>query len=133
MEMRVPFLENEIFDFAFHLPRRAKLHKGVGKWVVKRAAAGILPADIIYAKKKGFPMPMEFSRGTQRLLVGGLLAELLEWPATVMREIGDILGRRDTLRFHIVGLELWARLFFGGEAPAALAENLSVLARDEAP
>jgi asparagine synthase (glutamine-hydrolysing) len=29
MEMRVPFLENDMFDLAFHLPRRAKLHRSV--------------------------------------------------------------------------------------------------------
>jgi len=133
IEMRVPFLENAIFDFAFHLPRRAKLHRGVGKWVVKQAAAEVLPADIVYAKKKGFPMPMKYSRGTQHLLVGGMLAELMEWPASVTHETVAMLGKGDLLRFHVVSLELWARLFFGGEAPAALADKLAALAHDEAP
>ncbi|MGB6766938.1 MAG: hypothetical protein WBE50_02405, partial [Methyloceanibacter sp.] len=27
--------ENEMFDFAFHLPRRASLHRKINKWVVK--------------------------------------------------------------------------------------------------
>jgi asparagine synthase (glutamine-hydrolysing) len=78
MVLRLPFLDNELFDSAFHLPRRATLHRGIGKWVVKKAAAEILPADIVYQKKKGFPVPAKFWQGTQHLLAGGMLAELLE-------------------------------------------------------
>ena len=128
MEMRVPFLENQLFDFAFHLPRRAKLHRGTGKWIVKQAAAQILPREVVYAKKKGFPMPEAFYRGTQRLLVGGKLAELMEWPANTTQEIVTILGKDPLLCFQVVGLELWARIFLGGEAPAALGEKLIDLA-----
>ena len=131
IEMRVPFLENGMFDFAFHLPRRAKLHRGIGKWLVKKAAADVLPAKIVYAKKKGFPMPPAFTRGTQRLLVGGILPELMEWSTYTTQEIITLLGKDERLRFHVVGLELWARIFFGGEAPAALGERLTALAGDD--
>jgi asparagine synthase (glutamine-hydrolysing) len=128
IEMRVPFLENEVFDFAFHLPRRAKLHRRTTKWVVKQAAAERLPTDIVYAKKKGFPMPSSFTRGTQRLLAGGSLAELMEWPGDTTEEIINWLGKDEALRFRLVGLELWARMFFNGEAPAALGDKLRALA-----
>jgi len=131
IELRVPFLENKMFDFAFHLPRRAKLHRGTGKWVIKQAAAEVLPRDIVYARKKGFPMPGRFSRGTQRLLAGGMLAELMEWPNDVTQEI--VAGIDGRLRFHAVSLELWARIFFRGEDPAALADQLAVLARRKTP
>jgi asparagine synthase (glutamine-hydrolysing) len=130
MEMRVPFLENDMFDFAFHLPRRAKLQDGIGKWVVKRAAERVLPENIVYARKKGFPVPVSFSRGTQRLLIGGKLAELMDWSGEATDEIVNLLRRDGFLRFQVVGLELWARIFFGGEAPAALAEKLIAFAGD---
>jgi asparagine synthase (glutamine-hydrolysing) len=129
MEMRVPFLQNDLFDFAFHLPRRAKLHRGIGKWAVKQAAAEILPADVVYAKKKGFPVTPEFSSGTQGLLAGGVLAELMEWPSNVTQEITASLTDSD-LRYHIVGLELWARMFFAGEDAATLSSKLIALAAD---
>jgi asparagine synthase (glutamine-hydrolysing) len=128
MEMRVPFLENALFDFAFHLPRRAKLHRGHAKWLVKKAAAELLPADVVYARKKGFPVTSKFSRGTQRLLLGGRLAEVMEWSAEATDEIVANLVEDRVLRFHVVGLELWCRLFFGGEAPDALGEKLASLA-----
>ncbi len=128
MEMRVPFLENEMFDFAFHLPRRAKLHRRIGKWVVKKAAEELLPADIVYKKKKGFPVPNAFSQGAERLLLAGKLAELMCWPVNTTEDIVAWLTEDGSLRFHLVGLELWARIFFGGEEPAALGEKLIALA-----
>jgi asparagine synthase (glutamine-hydrolysing) len=60
IEMRVPFLENEMFDFAFHLPRRAKLRGKIGKWVVKRAAAGTLPQDVYMPTRRASPFPRLF-------------------------------------------------------------------------
>jgi asparagine synthase (glutamine-hydrolysing) len=128
IEMRVPFLSNEILDFAFHLPRRAKLHRGVGKWVVKKVAAEVLPPDIVYARKKGFPAPLRFSRGTERLLVGGRLADMMHWSASTTNDIVAMLGSREMLRFHVISLELWARIFFAGETPAALSEKLLAIA-----
>jgi asparagine synthase (glutamine-hydrolysing) len=127
LEMRVPFLENALFDFAFHLPRRAKLHRGQGKWVVKKAAAEVLPANIVYARKKGFPAPGKFSKGTEDLLLGGSLAELMHWPANTTQDIVRLVREDGSLRFHLVGLELWARLFFGGESTDMLGEKLVAL------
>jgi UDP-N-acetylmuramoyl-tripeptide--D-alanyl-D-alanine ligase len=75
-------------------------------------------------------MPEKFWRGTERLLVGGRLAEVMEWPADTTEEIVTLLGKDGHLRFQVVGLELWARIFLNGEAPAALSEKLTVLAGD---
>lgn len=130
MELRVPFLENGLLDFAFHLPRRAKLHRKNGKWLVKQAAAQVIPPDVVYARKKGFPLPIEFSLGTQRLLIGGMVAEFMQWPTDITQEIVTILREDGHLRFHLVCLELWFRLFFGDETPEALGEKLIDLAED---
>jgi asparagine synthase (glutamine-hydrolysing) len=130
IEMRVPFLENEMFDFAFHLPRRAKLHRGTGKWLVKSAAEKFLPAHIVYARKRGFPMPMSFSRGTEKLLKDGRLADLMRWPCQFTNEVETLLRGGRYLRFHIVGLELWARIFFDNEQPDAVGEKLLAFANE---
>jgi asparagine synthetase B (glutamine-hydrolysing) len=107
----------------FHLPRRAKLHRGVGKWLVKQAAADVLPRDIVYAKKRGFPVSSRFWRGTERLLVGGRLADLMEWPVDSTRQIINRLKNDRYLRFHLVGLELWARIFLMAKLQPRLAKN----------
>ncbi|MEI6211403.1 MAG: asparagine synthase (glutamine-hydrolyzing) [bacterium] len=130
MEMRVPFLENGMFDFAFHLPASAKLHRGISKWVVKKAAEKCLPGKIVYAKKKGFPVPHTYSKGTAGILTGGLLAEQMQWTVRTTRELVDLAEQGDAgLRLHIIGAELWLRLFFAHENPEALGEKLVSLAR----
>ena len=130
MEMRVPFLENDLIDFAFHLPRRAKLHRNTGKWLVKQAAAELLPADVVFARKKGFSLPMAYALGTERLLTDGLVAEFMQWPAATIEEIMALLRRDKHLLFHVVGLELWFRLYFAGASPESLGEKLTGLADD---
>jgi asparagine synthase (glutamine-hydrolysing) len=131
IEMRVPFLENDMFDFAFHLPRRAKLQGKTGKWVVKQAAEEILPAEIVNAPKVMFRVPNRFSNGTEGLLVGGNLSKMLEWPTNTTQAIADSLSDDPGLRFHLVGLELWARMFFNGETPTDLGQKLVALAHDK--
>jgi asparagine synthase (glutamine-hydrolysing) len=130
IEMRVPFLENDLFDFAFHLPRRAKLHRGLGKWLVKQAALASLPRNVVLAKKKGFPVPAAYSRGSERLLAGGLLAGELGWSSTATELIMSELAQQSGLRFLAVGLELWLQLYFGNETPDALGERLVAAASD---
>ena len=56
-----------------------------------------------------------------------MLAKLIECLANITQEIIN-LRQRWVSAFHVVGLELWARIFFGGEAPAALGERLIALA-----
>jgi asparagine synthase (glutamine-hydrolysing) len=124
MEMRVPFLENAMFDFAFHLPRRAKLQGRTGKWVVKEAAAKVLPREVVYAKKKGFPVPEEFTRGTEAILAGGMVADRFGWSAEVSRHMTAIARADAHFRFHLVGAELWMRLFFDGASAESLGERL---------
>jgi acylphosphatase len=133
IETRVPFLENGLFDFAFHLPAQAKLQQRHGKWLVKQAAAQRLPADVVFARKKGFPVPGAFSAGTEQLIAGGMLADFMEWPAEVTREIVATLSNQQTLRFQLVGLEQWFRMFFDGQTPEVLAEKLIGLADEAKP
>jgi asparagine synthase (glutamine-hydrolysing) len=128
LESRVPFLANGMFDLAFHLPRSAKLQGGTAKWVVKKAAERRLPRDVVYAPKKGFPMPPFYSRGTPRLLQGGLLAQQLEWSAPTTARIVAMIDQEYELRSLLVSLELWLRLFFDGQQPDALGERLMALA-----
>jgi hypothetical protein len=58
IESRVPFLDHEFVEFAATVPDRLKLRGGVGKYILKRAVEDILPRDIVYRKKMGFPTPL---------------------------------------------------------------------------
>jgi asparagine synthase (glutamine-hydrolysing) len=59
VEARVPFLDHDVVEFATRLPASYKLKDGVGKHVLKRAAAPYLDADLIHRRKQGFGAPME--------------------------------------------------------------------------
>jgi len=67
VELRVPFLDHKIVEFAASLPAHFKLYKGQGKYILKKVMETYLPRDIIYRKKMGFTVP------TQKWFAGDLL------------------------------------------------------------
>lgn len=67
IESRVPFLENPVVEWAARLDPRFKLSGGVGKAVVRAAAARHLPRSIAEGQKRGFLVPLgEWLRGEAR-------------------------------------------------------------------
>jgi asparagine synthase (glutamine-hydrolysing) len=58
LEVRSPFLDLEIADFARRLPHHYKLRGKTTKYLLKRAVEGLLPHEIIYRNKKGFGTPV---------------------------------------------------------------------------
>ncbi len=58
LEVRAPFLDIDVAAFAQRLPAWAKLRRGQTKWLLKRAMARRLPADILKRPKKGFGIPL---------------------------------------------------------------------------
>ena len=58
LELRVPFLDHKLVEFAATLPDDAKLGGKGGKTLVRRAMRGVLPNAIIDRPKKGFPIPI---------------------------------------------------------------------------
>ena len=58
VEVRVPFLDLNLVEFAATLPDRFK-HRGCeGKWILKKAMEPYLPNEIIYRPKTGFGAPL---------------------------------------------------------------------------
>jgi asparagine synthase (glutamine-hydrolysing) len=59
IELRVPFLDYRLVEFAASIPSKYKIMKGEGKYPLKKMMEGILPNEIIYRKKMGFPTPLK--------------------------------------------------------------------------
>lgn len=57
LELRVPFLDHKLVEFAAALPDDRKLN-GSGKAILRQAMRGVLPDAIIDRPKKGFPIPI---------------------------------------------------------------------------
>ena len=60
VEVRVPFLDNELVEFAQSIPSKIKTPKGHQKWLLKKSLEGIVPNDVLYGPKKGFGVPFGF-------------------------------------------------------------------------
>jgi asparagine synthase (glutamine-hydrolysing) len=120
IESRVPLLDHTLVEFAACVPPELKL-RGTGKYIVKKAVAALLPPQLIYRRKMGFPTPLRQwlqypkARPLYALLRDpqGLLAEYLS-PAALEQLIGQHLaGQQDgTDRlWRLLNLQIWGHLF----------------------
>ncbi len=59
IETRVPFLDHKLVEHACLYPDSVKVKYNQGKHILKKTCESLLPHDIIYRKKMGFPVPIE--------------------------------------------------------------------------
>lgn len=121
LEVRVPFLNQEMLELAARMPPDLKLRGLKRKYILKRAAEKLLPREIVWRRKAGFGAPIRsWLRGPLRPMVDDLLSEEtirrrgLFRPGEVRRIInGNLSGREDyNLQvFQLLNLELWMRAF----------------------
>lgn len=60
LELRVPFLDKKVMEFAEHIPARFRVNENGNKQVVRHAANRVLPDEWATRPKKGFPVPLKF-------------------------------------------------------------------------
>jgi len=58
VEGRVPFLDPKLAEFAFTLPDRFKIRRGLGKFLLRDWLSTALPGARPFAKKRGFTVPV---------------------------------------------------------------------------
>jgi asparagine synthase (glutamine-hydrolysing) len=61
LELRVPFLDPEVFRIASALPLEQKITsgaQGTTKYALRRSLEGIVPPHVLHRKKLGFPVPI---------------------------------------------------------------------------
>lgn len=59
LELRVPFLDYRMVEFAAGMPSRYKIRGRTNKHILKKLMQGELPPEIIHRKKLGFPTPLK--------------------------------------------------------------------------
>jgi asparagine synthase (glutamine-hydrolysing) len=57
IELRVPFLDHKLLEFAASLPENLKVRGLTTKYIAKRALASRIPEPILKRRKAGFPVP----------------------------------------------------------------------------
>ncbi|MCO7223791.1 asparagine synthase (glutamine-hydrolyzing) [Pleionea sp. CnH1-48] len=60
VEVRVPFLDNDLIKFVQELPSVHKIPNGKQKWLLKKSLEGIVPNDVLYGPKTGFGVPFAY-------------------------------------------------------------------------
>lgn len=58
IELRVPFLDHNLANFALSLPGHLKVAGGEPKSILKKSLEQILPNEVLYRRKQGFCVPM---------------------------------------------------------------------------
>ena len=124
VEVRVPFLDIDLVDFAQRIPLHLKQRGLVGKWVLKKAMEPYLPRDVIYRPKAGFGAPLRhWISHDLRELLGDLLSPAslnkrgLFNPLAVQRLIvANDVGKVDAsyTLFSLLCIEIWCRRFIDG-------------------
>ncbi|WP_459587366.1 asparagine synthase (glutamine-hydrolyzing) [Corynebacterium camporealensis] len=58
LELRVPFLDKEVFKVAETIPHDLKIANGTTKYALRKAMEQIVPPHVLHRRKLGFPVPM---------------------------------------------------------------------------
>lgn len=113
LELRVPFLDREVFKVAETIPHDLKIANGTTKYALRRAMEQIVPPHVLHRKKLGFPVPM------RHWLAGD---ELFGWAQDTINEsqTDDIFNKKAVLEMlneHRAGVSdhsrrLWTVLAF---------------------
>ena len=113
LEVRTPFLDHRIMEFAARLPVRYKLRNGKSKLVLKKLMANKLPGTVIRRSKQGLDIPThDWFRGVLR----PLLLDTLSPEALDKTGIFNSKAVRSLITAHLerridVGYQLWVLLF----------------------
>jgi asparagine synthase (glutamine-hydrolysing) len=110
VEGRTPFLDPVVAEFAFRLPDELKVHKGIGKWLLRRWLAEKLPAAEAFARKRGFSVPVIDWLTRRGSKLGPLVAAQpgireICLPDVVETLFADVSGKRQ-------GFAAWTLLFY---------------------
>jgi asparagine synthase (glutamine-hydrolysing) len=125
IESRVPFLDHQFVEFSTRVPARLKVRGGESKYIVKRAVEDLLPREIVYRRKMGFPTPIRqwlldpradalYSMLRAR---DGLLAAYIDSTALdrlLDRHTRGIEDATDRI-WRLLNLQVWGDLFLTGK------------------
>lgn len=128
IESRVPFLDHRLVEYAVGIPQRFNLRGLSGKWTLKSAMKDLLPDEIVYRKKMGFPTPW-------RGWLEGPYLEDVQKLVTATRSLDRGFFKPESVRrlfaehgagaydhgdkiWRLLNLELWHRVFIDGETTA---------------
>jgi asparagine synthase (glutamine-hydrolysing) len=134
LEVRPPFLDHRIIEFAASLPSELQIRGSRQKVVLRELMSGKLPRSILRRGKIGFDIPAhEWLRGPLRNLMLDTLQGASDYsdlfrPQAINKLISTHLERRENVGYHLWGLMilfLWMKRWRIATAPRAIEESRS--------
>jgi len=123
LEVRSPFLDYKLVEFAATLPNNLKIRNGKGKIILRQLAAQRLPAQILRQPKRGFSIPAarwlrhELKSMTEKAILGedAFPLEFLNKKHLQKTWQEHLSGHRDHSVFiwGLIMLDLWAKKHLG--------------------
>ncbi|RSM73738.1 asparagine synthase (glutamine-hydrolyzing) [Amycolatopsis sp. WAC 01375] len=112
LELRVPFLDPEVFKVAATIPVDQKLTHGTSKYALRQALAKIIPGHVLNRRKLGFPVPIRL----------WLRDEMYDWAKGIISDsrTDALIDKKAALALldehkegqHDRSRQLWALLMF---------------------
>jgi asparagine synthase (glutamine-hydrolysing) len=134
IESRVPLLDHTFVEFASRIPASLKI-TGQGKHIFKKAVEDLLPHDIIYRTKMGFPTPIsQWLRQEPGLTYvreltsnQGFVSSLLDQGRVRSLVERHLSGREDLTDplWRLINLQIWGDLFITGRRQPLTAAKTS--------
>lgn len=115
LEIRVPFLDHQVVEYAFGLPEDSKINRKMKKRILQDTFRELLPAELYRRPKHGFEVPL---LGWFRSELRGTIEELLDDDFITAQDVFDpkgIAGIRQKLFSKDPGdvhATVWALLVF---------------------
>ncbi|MGH9558049.1 MAG: asparagine synthetase B family protein, partial [Bryobacteraceae bacterium] len=133
IESRVPFLDHPLVEFAARVPDRLKIRGGVGKYIIKEAVAGFVPAELLHRPKMGFPTPLRpwlLDPASQPLLDSltdrnGILDSFTDRAALASLIARHRAGQEDATDrlWRLLNLQIWGDVFLTGRRERWIHED----------
>ena len=121
LEVRVPFLDPDLFQFAWGLSHSDRVREGQGKWILRELLRRDLPDNLIDRPKMGFGIPVgQWLRGPLRSWADDLLDPTLVReqglldPLIVQQRWMDHRDGRADLTFQIWSILMFQAWLVGG-------------------
>jgi asparagine synthase (glutamine-hydrolysing) len=112
LELRVPFLDTEVFAVASGIPTDQRITRETTKYALRRALAEIVPPHVLHRAKLGFPVPIRH----------WLKDEMYDWAREIITssQADELIDRDAALRLldehrsgpHDYSRKIWTLLVF---------------------
>ena len=132
IESRVPFLDHQFVEWAAQVPASLKVRGREGKYILKKAVEDLLPHDIVYRTKMGFPTPLKrwLREPAAETLYSDLRAkDSLLGEYVNQKELASLIARHRSGQedatdrmWSLINLQTWGDIFLRGKQvpPAAM-------------